>query len=140
MCARQTWSTLPQMTRETRACVSPMRCSPVPLPAAKDARSARTASIWPMAARVPSIMPMAVSFSSSSRELNEVTVVTRDPGASSVPVSVNSKSMVMVGMMALAVPLSSSAKPSRTMNRCGASTETHSQNPGLWSPSGPVMK
>ena len=75
-----------------------------------------------MAALVPSTMPISVSFSSSSRELKVVTVVTRAPRA----VSVNWKSICMVGMSELGTP-SSSAKPSFTTKLYGASTLTHSQ-------------
>ena len=110
------------MTRLIRAWVSPSSCTSVPLPAANDARSASTSSIWAIAARMPSTMPMATSFSSSSREAKWVVVVMRDPA--SVGSKVNS--IRMVGSSVFGLP-SSSAKPSSTSKLLPSSTARNSQ-------------
>lgn len=65
--ASQTCRGVPCRIRVTRTVRSSRSCDCVPVSAAKVASSVTTASIWPIASRVPSSMPISMSCSSSAR-------------------------------------------------------------------------
>ncbi len=122
------------MSRLTRTWVSPRSWVPVPRSAAKEARSASTASSCPIADRSPSSIPISTSCCIASRLGKWVTLVKRDP------VAVGSKVNIirMLGMLSSGRP-SSSAKPSSTSIRRPGSTARKRHQPRDVLPSGPVM-
>ena len=75
-----------------------------------------------MASRMPCSMPMAISWSRSSTELNQVVVLTCDP----VSVSVKRNTIRMEGISVLAAP-SGFANPSRTSKDSSGATSRNSQ-------------
>ena len=91
-------------------------------PAANEARSASTASIWVMASVRPSSMPISIRVSRSAREEKYVVVVTREPWAASS----KTNTIRVDGSEVWGLP-SGAAKPSHTSKPWPGSTASHSQ-------------
>src|SRR5690349_17793070 len=94
-----------------------------------------SASIWPTASRMPSVMPMLSSRSMASRVSKTVRSSIRVPP----PCSVSCMDTVVVGMSGAGFP-SWSANPSRNSRDFGGLTDVTRHHPRYFSPSGPVMQ
>ena len=103
--------------------------------AANEARSASTASIWLIAERIPSTIPISTSFSIVSTLGNFVTLVKREPSF----VFSNLNVMRIVGMSSLRRPSSCENPSSTSMTRNG-STLRKWNHPCDLLPSGPVIE